>query len=280
VFLRKDEPMKQRIFSILGMTVAILFLSVSYTNCAKTSSSGDSDQVQQQQNQNTQFYFHQMKTLIVDVVYEPGAEPFVGTTATGMNYWDLLEDNLVAIFSKQSMLFTVPHSLAEMRSIPAQGRTSWTPDQVLALAAQYRNGNNDSTTGRFFVVFLKGNAADGSGVNPNVLGYSVSGTNVIAMFKDVIKTTGTNPNGLVPRYVEQSTMVHEMGHALGFVNNGLPLTSAHHDSAHGAHCTNPNCVMYYLNEGKNDAINFVQQYITSGNTVMFDNACLQDSKSF
>jgi hypothetical protein len=272
--------MNRRIFSFLGISIATLVLLVSYTNCAKTESSAESN-LTQQQNQNAQFYFHQMKTLVVDVVYEPGAEPFVGTTATGMSYWDLLEDNLVAIFQKQSMLFQVPHTLTEMRTIPAQGKVSWTPDQVLTLAAQYRNGNNDQTTGRFFVVFLKGNAADSNGaVNPNVLGFSVSGTNVIAMFKDVIKSTGTNPNGLVPRYVEQSTMVHEMGHALGFVNNGLPVTSAHHDSAHGAHCTNPNCVMYYLNEGKNDAINFVQNYITSGNTVMLDNACLQDSGSF
>jgi len=96
----------------------------------------------------------------------------------------------------------------------------------------------------------------------------------------VIRSTGAHPNGAVPKFVEQSTLIHEMAHALGFVNNGLPLKTAHQDSAHGAHCSNPNCVMYYLNEGKSDMVNFVQQYILSGNTVMMDSQCLQDAQSF
>ena len=34
-----------------------------------------------------------------------------------------------------------------------------------------------------------------------------------------------------PRFtcVEQSTIVHEIGHAIGLVNNGVPATTAHHD---------------------------------------------------
>ncbi len=73
---------------------------------------------------------------------------------------------------------------------------------------------------------------------------------VIAMFKDVIASTNslTNPN--TSRYVEQSTIVHEVAHAIGLVNNGISLTSAHQDSPHGAHCTNDRCVMYYTNEAR------------------------------
>ncbi|HEY1079471.1 MAG TPA: hypothetical protein VGE46_05215, partial [Bdellovibrio sp.] len=89
-----------------------------------------------------------------------------------------------------------------------------------------------------------------------------------------------NPNGPIPKYVEQSTLVHEMGHALGFVNNGVTLASAHQDTAHGAHTTNPNCVMYWQNEGASDLASFVQNFITNNTTVMWGAEVLQDARNF
>ena len=103
------------------------------------------------------------------------------------------------------------------------------------------------------------------------------GTTVIAMFKDVITASGGT---VTQKYVEQATLIHEAAHALGLVNNGLPMVATHHDSAHGAHCDNSNCVMYYLNEGTSDLATFVATYILSGSAVMFDDKCLNDARTY
>lgn len=132
------------------------------------------------------------------------------------------------------------------------------------------------------MVFLKGYFERDGKPDEGVIGVSLSGTTIIAMFKDVITSTGSNANGLVPKYVEQSTLVHEMGHALGLVNNGVVLQSEHHDKEHGAHCSNKDCVMHWLNEGKDAAVTFVQEYIKSGRSdvVLFGSQCLEDTASF
>ncbi len=100
----------------------------------------------------------------------------------------------------------------------------------------------------------------------------------MVMFKEVV--AGSSAAALVRKFVEQSTIVHEMGHAFGLVNNGVPMTTSHQDSAHGAHCTNQDCVMYYLNEGAGDLKTFVQNYLISGQTVMYGSECLNDTRSY
>jgi hypothetical protein len=50
----------------------------------------------------------------------------------------------------------------------------------------------------------------------------------------------------------------------------------HKDSTHGAHCNNDQCVMYWLNEGAADATSFAIQRLTTGNAILFDDACLAD----
>lgn len=230
---------------------------------------------------NTEIYFHDMKTLVVDVFYEPGAEPYIGTTAGGRNYWSFLEDNLKALFDGRSVTITVYKTLEMMNALSAQNKSSWSALQVVDLGNANQKVSVNSNEIHFSIFFLNGYALGSDGqINQNTIGFSVTGTRFVAMFKDVIRSTGSSPAAIVPKYVEQSTLIHEMGHALGLVNNGLTLTSSHHDSSHGAHCSNTNCVMYYLNEGKSDAQSFAQQLIASGSTVMFDSACLNDAKAF
>lgn len=230
---------------------------------------------------SSQFYFKQISQLTIDVVYESGAEPYVGTTSKGLNYWDITLQNLQALFSGRVISFFVPKTLSQMRQIPSQTNATWTVAKALDLARQYRNGDSLGSSGKIFVAFVKGYAAkDDGSANTSVIGFSVTGSNVILIFKQVVQAAGTLPKGPVPKFVEQATIVHEIAHAVGFVNNGLPLTSTHHDSSHGAHCTNPDCVMYYQNEGKDDVSSFIDKFTESQNAVMFDDACINDAKSF
>jgi hypothetical protein len=40
-------------------------------------------------------------------------------------------------------------------------------------------------------------------------------------------------------------MEHEFGHLMGLVDQGSPMQVNHKDATNGAHCSNPNCLMYY-----------------------------------
>lgn len=249
-----------------------------FSNCSSSSeNSGTSFP-----NSTPANYFKSTERIIVEVYYEPGAEPYTGSTLSGLNYWQILEDNLGSIFQYRSSapVIVVPHAISEMTAIPSQSKTEWLGTEILNLSSQHRQADPTATEAHFYLYFLKGYYSTGSGPNTSVIGVSLSGTPIIAIFKEVIQNAGFNPNGAVPKYVEQSTMVHEMGHALGFVNNGVPMVSNHQDSAHGAHTTNSNCVMYWANEGASDLSSFVQSYITSGSTLMWGPEVLQDAQNF
>ncbi|HEY1079550.1 MAG TPA: hypothetical protein VGE46_05615, partial [Bdellovibrio sp.] len=77
---------------------------------------------------------------MVEIYYEPGAEPFTGTTAGGLNYWRILEDNLQAIFQYRSSppLLDIPKTISAMTLLPAQNKTTWLGTEIAALSNQYR----------------------------------------------------------------------------------------------------------------------------------------------
>lgn len=249
-----------------------------FQNCGKTEETFS----ESFPNSTPSLYFKSTQKIVVEVYYEPGAEPYTGTTLSGMNYWQILEDNLNSIFQYRSFrpVLVIPRALNEMTAIPTQGRGSWLGTDIMSLSNQYRQAEPTATEARFYLYFLKGYYNSGSGPTTSVIGVSLHGTPVIAVFKQVVQSTGNNANGPIPKYVEQSTLVHELGHALGFVNNGVPMATAHQDVAHGAHTTNSSCVMYWQNEGASDLSAFVQNYISSGSTVMWGPEVLQDAQSF
>ena len=188
----------------------------------------------------------------------------------------------MAMYLGRSLLpeVVVPKSLDEMREISVQNKTSWTVEDILNLAQANRKGQSSETESHFVILFLGGYFNDGSKDITGTVGVSLGGTTIIAVFKDVVRSTDTLSNPLVSRYVEQATIIHEMGHALGLVDNGLPMKEFHKDADNGAHCDNPDCVMYWLNEGKENVREFMRRFIISGSVIMFDDKCLKDSREF
>lgn len=214
------------------------------------------------------------KELAIKVYYEEGAEPY--TEGIGVfKIWNLTRVNLTALFSGRSTTINVPEDLSQMTKMTASNKTVWSIDNVLELSRKYTSTNTNGTI-NFHIYFVNGYASDGN----NIIGFHINNTKVMVIFKDVIKGTGSGSTDIVPRYVEQSTIIHEMGHALGLVNNGVPLTSSHHDHANGAHCTNPKCVMYYMNEGTTSMVNYVKSIIDSKDLTMFEQECLNDTINY
>lgn len=218
--------------------------------------------------------------LDVKIYYETGAEPY--TTSTPLNssgtlkLWDVLEKNLEALFQGKAIqpVITVPKELNQMTEIPSSDKTQWSLDDVLELSRKHTVSSPQGTS-TFFIYFLNGYAKESSGI----IAFHISNTKVMAVFKDMIRASSETE--YVAQYVEQATVIHELGHAFGLVNNGLPMVSDHQDTPNKAHCTNKNCVMYYQNEGSSSMVSYlINNVIKNGSSVMFDAQCLKDAQSY
>lgn len=213
--------------------------------------------------------------VVIEIDYETGEAPYTGPILGFGDTFQPMLANIDREFAHKKQL-TIPTTVAQMEGIGSVSDEELTPADILALASVHRTQHDSPDTKTYYIVFVSGHYADNSGPQNGVLGVSIGNSGVVAMFKDVIRTTQslTTPN--TERYVEQSTLIHELSHAIGLVDNGIPMVTPHKDAAHGAHCNNPNCVMYWLNEGASDASSFALARILTGSSIIFDNACLAD----
>jgi hypothetical protein len=169
---------------------------------------------------------------------------------------------------------TIPIALADMQNVGAIADEELTIADIGMLATAHRDQHDSADTKTYWVLFASGHFADENGPNMQVLGISIGST--IVMFKDVIRSTGQLGNPNTVRYVEQSTMIHELAHSIGLVDNGVPMVADHRDTEHGAHCTNPDCVEFWLNEGASEARDFALRRLLTKSSLLFDAACLAD----
>lgn len=210
--------------------------------------------------------------LSVEIDYQTGAEPYTGTLFA-MDTWNLFSTNVNRLFQSSGKTLTVPNMLSGMEALSDITGQSFTSQQILDIATRHRQQLDTDNSTSFYFVFLNGYFNDGQKVRTDVIGVSIGTTGVLAMFKPVIASS-SNLN-TVRKFVEQSTLIHEFGHAIGLVNNGIPMSTPHQDTAHGGHCNNEKCAMYYANEGAAAAVAFAMQY-SAGNEIIFDNNCIAD----
>lgn len=216
-------------------------------------------------------------SIEVQVAYEPGAEPYTGSIGNDTPYWWILQGNIEALFFGRDIRpsLYVPCDIEGMDLIAEQGRDSWSVPDIMALARTLWDVTMTASSAYIHVLFLNGRYDDKGTVNSQVLGLSLAGSSVITIFKDVVVEAGSSAS--TSKFVEQATLVHEAGHTLGLVETGVPMVSAHLDPDHPGHCTNRDCVMYWLNEGPADLREFVQQVMDTGSLVMFCDECLEDA---
>ncbi|MBA2542569.1 MAG: hypothetical protein H0V17_23200, partial [Deltaproteobacteria bacterium] len=203
-------------------------------------------------------------------------EPFTGANLGFGDTFDLSDANINRLFANKKQV-TLPRTIPEMQDIGTVADEELTVSDILELAQQHRQQQDGGDTKTYYLIFVSGFFTDGNGPNSGVLGVSIGTTGVIAMFKDVIDSTNVIGVPSVVRFVEQATIIHELGHAFGLVDNGVPMATPHRDPDHGAHCDDDACVMYFANEGAADATAFVQQRVLTGNSILFDANCLADA---
>ena len=265
----------------IGIKLLILLFILS---CGKTEVEKVETKTNSAQSESMlKTFYKSMNKLRVEVFYEEGSEPYTGTSLLGKDYWDLFDKNIREILQvdTRSIDIFIPNELSEMASFTDKSKESWSVSELQNLFSEVGASASTSDTAYLSIIFLSGAFRESSGeVNRNTLGIHITGTTRIVIFKDLLKAIESSDGKWVSRYSEQSVLVHEVGHAIGMVNNGLPMSTEHHDSEHGDHCTNDKCVMFWLNEGKEGLKDFIHQYISTGSEIIWGDQCLQDAKSY
>lgn len=219
-----------------------------------------------------------VSSLTVEVDYQPGAEPYTGVEPGFGDIWEISRRNMAALFAPAGTTLTIPGTLEEMEELPDMGGDDFGWQEISAIAEAHRDLPPFADgVASLYVVWVDGHALDEDGErNDNILGVSYGDTGIIAMFKPVIESTAL-PLVAVEKYVEQATLVHELGHAVGLVNNGIAMAEDHQDEAHGSHCDNTECVMYWTIEGAPGAVDFVEKNVTQPSDVLWGDGCLADA---
>lgn len=224
-------------------------------------------------------FYTNSSVLKVEVAYEPNAQPYVsGGFGSSVNF-DFTQNNLTALFAQRTRAIQVliDKQLNQMTAIPAQNKASFTNEDIRNISDEYQVEQSSESQTVIFLVFLDGYYNLNGQSQTSVLGVS-AGSHAIAIFKPVLEAI-SGGLGANPKYqVEQATIVHEVAHALGLVNAGVDMQVAHQDEAHGKHCTNTDCVMYWTNEGPSGASGLFGS--ASVNELVFGQECIDDITNY
>jgi hypothetical protein len=231
----------------------------------------------QQQPPPVEVFPETVTTIELEVDYATGAEPYTGDAGQTGDVWDLFRANAEALFEGHEKTFVIPTTLDQMQALGDVGAGPYSYEDIIEIADAHRDKSSSGSVVSYYVVWLDGRYEKDGEEQPGVLGVNLTGTGIIALFKPVIASTSVGPLAVVERYVEQATLVHEFGHAVGLVNNGIALTSEHQDAEHGKHCANEDCIMYYQVEGTSGMVDFVLSRVTAGDVVLFADDCLADA---
>ncbi len=202
-------------------------------------------------------------SIEVEVDVMEGALPTAEAETAFQEALDTLTEFMGMLCNKPGGVTVMP-----FETIPAPAdKTEFTIEDVNDLEAQYRDTYWHDTTMVLYFLYLNGHSDyDDEEAGTAVVGYAYHGTSM-AIF---METVNAKAAALRPVLLKTVT-VHEFGHQLGLVDNGIPMQVAHDDPEHPPHCDNSKCMMYWLNNGLSLLANLV-----SGEIPDFDDNCLLD----
>lgn len=139
------------------------------------------------------------------------------------------------------------------------GRT-WNLDngELVRYAASHQDLKTEGNTVVTHLLFVRGGTNKDNG-DSKVLGVAF-GRNPVVIFSDAIDglCEGVLIGCAIPRFYE-SVVTHEFGHAMGLVDNGIPMVRPHEASSCGnqaddGHSSNQNSVMFCGVENSSDIL--------------------------
>jgi hypothetical protein len=232
------------------------------------------DTVAMQAGLSASVFSDKITDLEFRVFYESGATPYVGNVGGGNATWDITKESFKSLFQNHSRTVSVPSAVAQMTAIPDQNKTVWTDWELISLGLEITPTVIDGNNARISVIFVNGQLNG----DPNIMGVQFGGYPFAFVFKDVVVSVGGGT--LSQRYVEQATVVHELGHAVGLVNNGVPMQVAHEDPSHAKHSTNTDCVMFWQVESRGHILASLAAVIFGNKLNLFAAESLADGRGF
>ncbi len=177
-------------------------------------------------------------SMVIEIDHEPGYRPFSSST-------DLLEERLESVCDKPSGISV------QFTEVDFGHTGSWSAQDVRDKGWEEKETSpRDGTTLRWQVLFPSGAYEEDS-----VLGVAVDASTV-ALFSDTIDDADGPFGRPSVEDVENSVLVHEVGHLLGLVNLVYQSPIDHEDSDHPGHSNNEDSVMYWAVESA-DVSNFI-----------------------
>lgn len=171
-------------------------------------------------------------TWIIEVDSIQGQAPSTGAL-------DLLRSRLEEVADKPGGI-----EVRQSDTLASRGGV-WSTRDILDFDASTKDVRTGGKTVATHLLFL-----DGRFETDDVIGVAI-GHGTIAIFSQTIQEacgalclTGTDS-------VFRAVLVHEFGHAMGLVNNGIPMVDPHEDPDHPGHSSNQASVMYWAVETTN-----------------------------
>jgi hypothetical protein len=154
---------------------------------------------------------------------------------------------------------------------------AWTDEELVALGNETFDEDVPAGTVAMHVMWLDGHHARDTATGV-VLGVQWQNTH-IALFHDSIEGRCQDQPLLGDRLcvaVQYTVWAHEVGHAIGLVNNGIPMSTPHEDATHPGHDSSEGCLMYWALESSEGISNLATTLLGGGSVADFDAACLAD----
>ena len=161
---------------------------------------------------------------------------------------------------------------------------AWSLENIRALEDEWRSQYTSEDTAAFYILFVNGHYAEDTDTS-HVLGLAYGASSMVVFYESlereceaIASTLDTNiTKSTLCAVTTGMTVIHELGHIAGLVDNGIAMATDHKDHDHGDHCENPDCLMYWANN--TDAIvTFVEKRLRGGEDgfEIFDADCLAD----
>jgi len=130
--------------------------------------------------------------------------------------------------------------------IESPGNSPYTLDEITALENNIRTKYNSPKVLTMFVLFLDGKFTTDTS-NTFTLGTAYRNTSFV-IYENSIQILSNNVAGANRTRMETTVVLHEFCHLLGLVNFGTKMQNSHQDTAHGQHCNNDECLMFWQAE--------------------------------
>jgi len=165
-------------------------------------------------------------SLQIDIQYMPGYAPDASAVSNLVAFLNTRVDKPdgVTVIQEQIPASSLSAmSLFNIASVERNWRMHFTGKNVLSVYVLISNGYYST---------------------PDILATSYWNTSFCIFGKSLDDNSGQS--GQVSRSILMTTLLeHEFGHLMGLVDQGSPMQASHRDDLNGAHCDNPDCLMYY-----------------------------------